>query len=473
MSRCLLESRFYLCYLLGTEINTLMNGSMTAHSRVWSWLLAVALGLTAGPGPAAGQSSQSPIPTTHFKLKNGLQVILAEDYSLPVVSVAVTYRVGSADDPPGKAGLAYLLENLMFLGSANVNEMQHVGLINRVGGVLSARVEEDRTMFYQTVPSNHLALVLWLESDRMRSLQITGAKVESSRGSLVEEFGRRAQQDPYAGATLAFDRLLYPDEALGHPAFGLASDLKDITEEDVRSFYTAFYIPNNAVLCVCGNINKVRARELIARYFETIPRGRDIPPPPPVPGYDRVALSETYHETRAPVPGFWMGFRLPLSDPQDLYALTILDYVLFHGQSSRLYKRLWQKERLVLAMRGGLERRRGLLAFRLFMTATNEILLDRTVKAIFAELQKIKSSFIGESELRRAKNVFQADYFGRLATTLDKAVFLSDAFLDLKSFDDLPGELGKYLAVTPQVLVGLANRFFTRENAILGTISTR
>ena len=450
-----------------------MRGALSAGYAFRSCLVAAAISLAAGQAPIAGQSVQSPLPTTHYKLKNGLQVILAEDYSLPVVSVAVTYRVGSADDPAGKAGLAYLLENLMFLGSANVNEMQHVGLINRVGGELSARVNEDRTMFYQTVPSNHLALVLWLESDRMRSLQITRAKVESSQGALVEEFGRRSQQDPYANATLAFDRLLYPDEALGHPAFGLASDLKDITPEDVRAFYSSFYVPNNAILCLCGNIDKVRARELIARYFESIPRGRDLPPVPPVEGYTRLSLSETYHEAKAPVPGFWMGFRLPVSDPQDLYALTILDYVLFHGQSSRLYKRLWQKERLVLSMRGGLERRRGLLSYRLFMTATNDILLDRTVKAIFAELQKIKSSFVGESELLRAKNVFQADYFGRLATTLDKAVFLSEAFLDLKNFDGLPGELGKYLAVTPQLLVGLANRFFTRENAILGTIVSR
>jgi zinc protease len=450
-----------------------MTRPCSGRKRCLPWLLAVTAGLAFGTAPVAGQTSQSFIPTTHYRLRNGLEVILAEDYSLPLVSVAVTYRAGSADDPPGKAGLAYLLENLMFLGSANVNEMQHVGLINRVGGELSARVEEDRTMFYETVPSNHLALVLWLESDRMRSLQITRAKVDSSRGALLEEFDRRAQQDTYANATLAFDRLLYPDQALGHPAFGLASELKDITVEDVRGFYSTYYIPNNAVLCVCGNISKVRTRELVARYFESLPRGRDLPPPAPVEGYDRVSLSETVHETRAQVPGFWMGFRLPISDPQDLYALTILDYVLFHGQSSRLYRRLWQKERLVLSMRGGLERRRGLLAYRLFMTATNEILLDRTVKAVFAELQKIKSSFVGEAELRKAKNVFQADYFGRLATTLDKAVFLSDCFLGLKNFDDFPLELGRYLAVTPQLLVGLANRFFTRENAIITTISTR
>ncbi len=463
-----------LCYFLWTEIMIPLTRLIPAKAKVLLCLLAAAvIGLAVLPSPASGQTDRVLLPTTHYKLKNGLQVILAEDYSLPLVSVAVTYRVGSADDPPGKAGLAYLLENLMFLGSANVNEMQHIGFINRVGGEFSASVEEDRTTYYQTVPSNHLALVLWLESDRMRSLQLAPAKVESSKASLIEDFRRRTLQDPYANATLSFDRLLYPDLALGHPPFGLATGLKDITEEDVRGFCASYYVPDNAVLCVCGNINKVRVRELISRYFETIPRGRETPQPLPPQKYDRVSIAETYYERRAPVPGFWLGFRIPISSPDDRYALTILDYVLFRGQSSRLYKRLWLKERLVLSMKGGLERRSGLLSYRLFATNTNEILLDRSLKAIFSELQKVKSSYIGNDELLKAKNLFQADYFSRLTTTLDKAIFLSDAFLTLKDLNDLPSELGKYLQVNPQLLVGLANRYFTRENAIITTVSTR
>jgi zinc protease len=438
------------------------------------WALAAAVGLSLLPSLAAGQATNPTLlPTTAYRLKNGLQVILAEDYSLPLVSVVVTYRVGSADDPPGKAGLSYLLENLMFLGSANVNEMQHIGFINRVGGQFNASVEEDRTMFYQTVPSNHLALVLWLESDRMRSLQVTPPKVETSKTSVLEDFRRRYQQDVYADATLFFEHLLYPDAAAGRFSSELAIDLKEITAEDVLNFCAAHYVPENAVLCICGNIDKVRARDLVARYFETIPRGRETLPPRPAPRYEKLAAAETFREQRTQVPGFWLGFRLPVSGPDDLYALTILDYILLRGQSSRLYKRLWQKERLVLSLRGGLERRCGFLAYRLFATNTNEILLDRTLKAIFSELQRVKSSFIDNDELLKAKNMFRADYFNRQATTLDKAFFLSEAFLTLKDFSELPAELEKYLKVTPQLLVGLANRYFTRDNAIITTVSPR
>lgn len=430
-----------------------------------------ALSLIASANQAA--SDQVSIPCAHYKLKNGLQVILAEDYSLPVVSVVVTYRVGSASDPPGKAGLAYLLENLMFLGSADVSQMQHIGFINRVGGRLSASVAEDRTIFYQTVPSNHLALVLWLESDRMKYLQWSAAKVESSKTALIEEARQRALQDPYAMAASAFDRLLYPNYALGHSAFGQESDLRTVTTDEAVEFYNTFYVPNNAILCVSGSINKVKARELIARYFESIPRGRDVPPPPPVQYYDRTSIQKTYREPRAPVPGFLLGFRVTSPNPEDQYVLTLLDFILFQGRSSRFNKRLWQRERLVLQMSGGLERRGPLMAYRLFATNNNEVMVDRSLAAIFAELQKFKSSFISETELAKAQNIFKMTYFNRLATTLDKALFLSDAMITLKNFDDFPNELRKYLKVTPQLLVGLANRYFTKENAVITSIATR
>ena len=432
-----------------------------------------ALTLTAPASQGQAPANQFSIPCTHYKLKNGLQVILAEDYSLPLVSVVVTYRVGSAYDPPGKAGLAYLLENLMFLGSADVSQMQHIGFINRVGGQLSASIEEDRTIFYQTVPSNHLALVLWLESDRMKSLQWSAAKVESSKTSLIEETRQRSLQDPYAMATLAFDRLLYSDYALGHSSFGQESDLRTVTADEAVEFYSTYYVPNNAILCVSGNINKVKARELVARYFESIPRGKDVPPPPPVQNFDRTSIHETYHEPRAPVPGFLLGFRVTSPNPEDHYVLTLLDYILFQGRSSRFNKRLWQRERLVLQMSGGLERRGPLMAYRLFATNNNEVMVDRTLTAIFTELQRFKSSFISETELAKAQNIFKMTYFNRLATTLDKALFLSDAMLTLKNFDDFPNELAKYLRVTPQLLVGLANRYFTKENAVITSITTR
>ncbi|GAF70119.1 unnamed protein product, partial [marine sediment metagenome] len=174
-------------------------------------ILGLYLFLFLGNFPAHGQDKQRlSFPIKQYKLENGLQVILSEDYSLPVVSVAVAYNVGSINEPPGKTGLAYLLENLMFQGSQNVGRMQHISFIRRTGGDLNATTTEDKTIFQQTVPSHQLALVLWLESDRMKSLEITAANVKQAKETLIEEIQQRKATEPYLESFLTFDRLLYP-----------------------------------------------------------------------------------------------------------------------------------------------------------------------------------------------------------------------------------------------------------------------
>ena len=190
-----------------------------------------------------------PFPLTAYQLDNGLQVILSEDLSLPLVTVAVGYGVGSLDDYTGKSGLAYLMESLMFSGSANVGRMQHFSFIQRIGGRLNALTERDLTVYYQTVPSNHLASVLWMESDRMLSLALNTANIERAKNSLIEELNNRKFTNPYWEGEQLFDRLAFPDVSHHRPLRGRAEELREITTEDVRKFYDTYYRPNNAVIC--------------------------------------------------------------------------------------------------------------------------------------------------------------------------------------------------------------------------------
>jgi predicted Zn-dependent peptidase len=188
------------------------------------------------------QEDESPLfEVTTFQLENGLQVILSEDYSLPLVSVVLAYNVGSI--------------------------MQHIHFISKIGGVLNAVTTEGRTIFYQTVPASQLALVLWLESDRMISLDIHPSKVKRTRDSLIEEIKQRKLDDPYFESSVLFDQLLYPNKAYSHPVIGSETDLREMTTEDVQDFYTKYYIPNNAVLCITGNFEKRKAIQLVREYF--------------------------------------------------------------------------------------------------------------------------------------------------------------------------------------------------------------
>ena len=426
-------------------------------------ILGLYLFLFLGNFPAYGQDQQRlSFPIKQYKLENGLQVILSEDYSLPVVSVAVAYNVGSINEPPGKTGLAYLLENMMFQGSQNVGRMQHIGFIRRTGGDLNATTTEDKTIFQQTVPSHQLALVLWLESDRMKSLEITAANVEQAKEALIEEIHQRKATEPYLESFLTFDRLLYPNLAYSHPVIGNEADVRDFTVEDVKDFYSTFYTPNNAVLAIAGNIDKKKTEEDIRKYFHTIQKGKDIPLPPPSLASDKEATI-TAKKILAPLPGFHIGYRIASPYSQDFYPLKIIEYILLRGITSRLYKKLIKRTRIARSLSGSIEKRKELATFKIFVSSSNEIMVERSKRVIFSEINKLKSSLVSEKELRKAKNIFKMDYLNQYATSADKAVFLAEAFLYKKSLDDLPDELGNYLSVDHYNIIRIMRIYFTNE----------
>lgn len=433
---------------------------------IWGWLAALASVLPIPPS-ASGQKS-GPLPLLHYRLKNGLNVILSEDFSLPVVSVAVAYDVGSIHEPQGKTGMAAVMENLMFSGSANVPPRQHFNYINRVGGTFNALLMEDRTVFYQTVPSNRLSLVLWLESDRMRYLEIGGRAFEDARTAILEDLRDRRAGDPYFDSARAFDQLLYSDFAQSHSLYGREEDIRALTLEDLRSFYAARYGPNNAVLCITGNFDRLKAQELIAQYFETLPRSRDAAPAAEPLALARKQVVKTFVASPATAPAFHLGFRLAAPRSADFYTLTILDYILLRGRSSRITRRLLNPDaKIAFQLSGGIEKRRDRSAYKIFVSANNEAMADRCQSALFAELDRLKSSPLSEVVLGRYKAMFKQDFLGRLSTTVDRALYLTDFFLSLGDFKEFGLELDKYLSVTPADIVGIVARYFSPENSII------
>jgi predicted Zn-dependent peptidase len=441
-----------------------------------AWLLFAVL--SCPPGGLNAQEQAPPkgldFPLTQYTLKNGLHVILSEDESLPLVSVVVAYGVGPIREQPGKSGLAYLMENLMFQGSENISPMQHINYIQRIGGEFNANTAFDKSFFYQTVPSNQLALVLWLESDRMGSLSVTGVNVERAKETLMAEQRQRRSAEPYLESFFLFDEILFPDFVYGHPLPGTEEDLRNITAEDVRSFYRTYYVPNNAVLCITGSLNVPRTKELIARYFETIPRGNDVSDPPAPNLVEGSLLRDTQlRESLAPSPAFHFGYRISHLQTGEYYSLRILDILMFRGKGSRLYKRLVKKERVALHLSGGIEERRGLRAFKVFTISNNPVMSDLCRKAIASEMGRLRTTLVSDAELAKAKDLFKMDYLGRLSTCLLKALFLSEAFLSDNRLEDLAAEYAKYLKVTPVTIVSLANRLFTPENAFTLSLVTK
>ena len=238
-----------------------------------------------------------------FTLDNGLRVVLNQDKSVPVVSVSVYYDVGSRNEPEGRTGFAHLFEHMMFQGSENVPKAAHFQYISNAGGTMNGTTSSERTNYFETLPASELPLALWLESDRMRSLNVTQENLDNQREAVKEEKRLRYDNQPYVNGFLRLFEMSFKNPANAHSTIGSMEDLDAATVDDVREFFRVYYAPNNAVLSIAGDFDRAEADELIQKYFATIPSQ---PAPPPVDVSEPVEVAErldTFVDKLAPVPG--------------------------------------------------------------------------------------------------------------------------------------------------------------------------
>jgi predicted Zn-dependent peptidase len=433
--------------------------------------------LAAGSVPGAGRQGpvRSPLgfSVEEFRLRNGLRVILSLDNRLPLVTVAVGYGAGTIRERPGQEGLAYLLENLMFQGSENVGPLQHVGFVQKVGGELNATTTVDKTLFYQTLPSSYLALALWLESDRMKSLSITGAAIQRTRAEIVQAHRDRLASDPYLASFAEFDRLLFPDHAYGHPLIGSGEGMEGLAEAGIEAFHRAHYVPNNAVLAIVGDIDPDRTKELVTRYFETIPAGDDLPAPAK-PEFRKE--SDTVSKF-VPLPlrsaGFHMGFRFYPLQPGEIDVLRILVCLLFEGDTARLRNRLLRRDRTSQFVSAVLEERLSVAALKVFSLNTNADMVNRSERAILSELEKLRLSTVSQEELNRARRRYKLNYYDRVSTLSGRALFVIDAAFAGTALDSLGADLERALKVEPPALLTFVSRHFTPQNRVVLELGPR
>lgn len=278
-------------------------------------------------------------------LANGLTVVLAPDTLTPVVAVNLWYGVGSRNERPGRTGFAHLFEHMMFQGSAHVPKNRHFEAVEQAGGSLNASTWFDRTNYFETLPSHHLELALWLESDRMGWLPeaMDEEKLENQRGVVLNERMQRYENQPYGDWDERIQRLVFPpDHPYHHTVIGSVEDISSASLADVEDFFRTYYVPGNAVLTLVGDLDPGRALEAVERWFGGIPGGDA---PPAIPGHpdpgphiggtlrDRV-------EADVPLPRIYLGARIPPFSHEDFYAADVATSVLADGRASRLYQRL-------------------------------------------------------------------------------------------------------------------------------------
>jgi zinc protease len=400
-------------------------------------------------------------------LPNGLTVVLSEDHSTPIVHAELWYHVGSKDERPGRTGFAHLFEHMMFKGSKNVDPEEHASMIASIGGQSNAYTNDDTTVFWETVPSQYLPLMLWMEADRMATLRIDDATFKSEREVVKEERRLRVDNQPFGRLSEILYDTFYTVGPYKHTTIGSMKDLDAASVADVREFHSLYYVPGNATLAIVGDFDSAQAMELVTKYFGRIPKAtgtipRDYQQEPPGTKERRVTTTENW-----PLPAVVVAYPITYDGHPDSYALHIASKILSDGESSRIFKSLVYDTGIAVSAFGGgniIEQPNLFFAVALVQRGHTPAEAE---KALIAEFDKLRAEPVIEKELQRAKNQFFRDYIVDRESVRGKASQLAHAVVihnDVKTADD---EVEIFANLKVSDVQRVSKTYFTPENRLV------
>jgi zinc protease len=404
------------------------------------------------------------------RLANGLTLVLSENHSTPIVHLNLTYHVGSKNEKPGRTGFAHLFEHLMFKGSQNVQPEAHTSFIASVGGQSNAFTTEDETVFWETVPSQYLPLILWLEADRMATLRIDKDTFGNEREIVKEERRMRVDNQPYG----RLNEIIYDQAFSVHPykhaTIGSMADLEAASVEDVRDFYRTYYVPSNATMVLSGDFDSVQATQLVSQYLGRVPKAgrevpRDIPAEPPQIRERRLTLQEPW-----PLPAVVVAYHITYDGNPDSYPLHIASKVLSDGESSRIYRKLVYETQMAVAAFGSANLIEHPNLFYAVAIVQPGHVPDEVATALIGELDRLKSEPITEHELQRTKNQFARDYVIQRESNQQRAEVLAHAVVIHNDISTADGEYDIFQKTTAADVQRVARTYFRPENRLVLTL---
>jgi predicted Zn-dependent peptidase len=427
----------------------------------------IAFLLTVSSAPAAPVN----VPIDYFRLQNGLKVVISESHVSPTATVAVYYGVGFRVEPKGRTGFAHLFEHMMFQGSANVKKMEHAKVVESNGGSLNGSTRLDFTNYYETLPSDRVETALWLEADRMRSLDVSEENLKNQQNVVSEEVRVNVLNQPYA----LFEWLDIWQNANqnwfnAHNFYGDLRDIEAAKIDDVRQFFKTYYAPNNAVLVIVGDVDPIAIRAMVQKYFgdiplQSVPERPDINEPQQA---EEKRLKQT--DKLANVPALAFGYHLPDQQSADYPAMVLLNLILQGDDSSRFYQRLVKDKAISIDWSGGINFELGnefdydgpmLLVSR--TTYKPGHTGDEILKEVDAVVHDIHENGVTQKELRDAKVRLRSNLYDQLEPTMGKANLLASFAL----FRDDPGYINKvvdsYEAVTADQVLAAARKHLVAQ----------
>lgn len=388
------------------------------------------------------------VPVVYYKLPNGLRVVISEDHVAPVVTVGVYYNVGFRVEPKGRTGFAHLFEHMMFQGSANVKKFEHAKFVEANGGNLNGHTDFDYTNYFETLPSNRVELGLWLESDRMRSLDVSEENLKNQQNVVSEEIRVNVLNQPYQ----LFEWIDLWQNAFtnwnnSHNGYGDLVDVNAATIADVRNFFKTYYAPNNAVLTVVGDVDVAEVKRMVDKHFSNIP-AQPAPPKPDLTEPPQTKEKKVVQTDKlANLPALATGYHIPAQNSPDFPAMALLAQILQGDDSARWFQRLVKDKELTIDLTGGLNYFGNEFDYNGPMIMTTRTTYKpghkaedvvREMDAVIAELGR---QGVTEKELADAKVRFKSNFYNQLESTFGKTHLLSVLAL----FRDDPNQINSLL----------------------------
>jgi zinc protease len=434
------------------------------HGRT-ALLLLCALGISTLP--VWGQSQEFPVSTR--TLKNGMKVLVQPDHSIPNVALYIFYRVGSRNEHPGTTGLSHFFEHMMFNGAKKYGPGDLDKVMEANGGSNNAYTTQNVTVYQDWFPRSALSLIYDIEADRIRDLTFDPKKIASEREVVASE--RRLSVDNDNGGLL--DEQLWATAFIAHtyqwPVVGWMSDIEHWTMDDLKHHFEMGYSPSNATMVVVGDVSPEEIFGLCEKYIEPIPSHA---PPPPVTTVEPEQLGERRLVVHKPaeLPLLMIGYHIPKTDDPDFYALNILRSVLFQGESSRMYQRLVDKDQIALDVSSSVQPAFDPTLAIVIAQPRQGTDPQACEKAIYEEIENLKSTLISDRELEKAKNNRLAEFYREVRTINGRANTIGTYEVFMGDYNKLFGAAKSYSAVTKEDVQRVAKKYFGANNRTVATL---
>jgi zinc protease len=412
------------------------------------------------------------IPIESYSLPNGLTVILSPDHSTPTIAVAVWYHVGSKNETPGRTGFAHLFEHVMFTGSGHVAYGLHDKFTEGVGGSNNGTTSNDRTVYFETVPSNYLETALWLESDRMGYLLDTLdiAKLNAQRDVVKNERRQSYDNQPYGRAPEIISQAMYPaTHPYSWPVIGSMADLSAASEDDVKNFFRSYYAPNNAFLSIVGDFDPSQAKAMVVKYFGEFSRAKPVQRPAAAP----VTLSaekRLVYEDRVQIPRLYIVWPTVGRDNDDRFALEVLDAITAGPRTARLTKALVYDQQAAATVGTSQDSNENAGEFDVILTPRPGHSLTELEQSSDTILERLKREGPTDEEIQRAVAGLELQFVSGLQSNLGKAMRFADGAGIYGNAGQYQIDYAKSLAVTAADVKRVANKYLTRGRIVLSVV---